>query len=452
MSEIHQQATPGDSGVRAYIPEPARNTEVIAQVDVVVCGGGPAGVGAALAAARNGAKTLLIESQMCLGGMATSGMVNRLGPYHDQKQIILGGIAWEVLSILIGRGLAQSPVICPPKDWMSYWLAFDPEGMKLVLDELMRDASVKVLLGAGAVAPIVSDNAMQGVIIESKSGRQAILAKAVIDATGDGDIAARAGAPFAVGRQGDGLTQPFTLFFKCLNMDWPVAFEYVKANHAELLKYAAEIGNDFVLAGTDNYLHSEETYFNCLHAHGLDGTRVDDLSRGAAQLRQMMWRNIELLRRHVPACRNVSLISSAAAVGVRETRRIAGDCELQIDDVLSGRQFDDQVYRYACFVDIHEPRPGRGSQHADRSLAPGQSYGIAYRCLLPQKIENLLVAGRCFSASHEALGSVRMMPSCMAMGQAAGAAAAMAVRSGLSPRRLPAAALRATLAHQGVLL
>ena len=165
-----------------------------------------------------------------------------------------------------------------------------------------------------------------------------------------------------------------------------------------------------------------------------------------------MWRNIEVLRRHVPACQKISLISSAAAVGVRETRRIAGEYELQIDDVLSGRQFDDQVYRYACFVDIHEPRPGRASGHADSCLAPGQSYGIPYRCLLPRKVENLLVAGRCFSASHEALGSVRMMPSCMAMGQAAGVAAAMAVRDGVPPRAVAPAALRAALARQGVVL
>jgi hypothetical protein len=289
--------------------------------------------------------------------------------------------------------------------------------------------------------------------MESKSGRQAILGKVVVDATGDGDVAARAGVPFKVGREGDRLLQPATLFFKCLNMNWPRASEYVSQNYGRLLEQARnEAGNDFVLAGTDSYLHAEETYFNCLHEHNIDGTKIDDLSRAAVELRKKMWRNTEVLRRHVPGCERVSLITSAAALGVRETRRVTGEYELQIEDVLSGRQFEDQVYRYACFVDIHEPVPGKRSKHSDRSLEPGLSYGIPYRCLLPKGVENLLVAGRCFSATHEALASARMMPSCMAMGQAAGTAAAIAVQTSKAPRELVVRALRDRLAGQGVSL
>jgi hypothetical protein len=435
------------------ITEPARRTPVFGTADVLVCGGGPAGVGAALAAARHGARTVLLEHAICLGGMATAGMVNRLGPYHDQRQIILGGIPWEVLRILIDRGLAQEPRIVAPKNWMDYWLVFDPEGMKRVLDELLYEAGVEVLFGAQVVAPIVDDGALSGVIIESKSGRQAVLARVVIDATGDGDVAARAGVPFAYGREGDGLAQPMTLFFKCLNMDWPRAFDYVSAHYEALTAQAREeVGNDFVLAGTDSYLHAEETYFNCLHEHGVDGTDVVDISRAAVALRRKMWGNIEVLRRHVPGCARVSLAASAAALGVRETRRITGAYTLQIDDVLAGRQFPDQVFRYACFVDIHEPQAGETSAHADRALAPGTSYGIPYRCLLPQGVEGLLVAGRCFSATHDALASARMMPSCMAMGQAAGTAAALAIAGDTTPRALSIDRLRAALAADGVML
>ncbi|MHC4887564.1 MAG: FAD-dependent oxidoreductase, partial [Planctomycetota bacterium] len=401
------------------IVEPSRETPVMADVDVVVCGGGPAGVGAALAAARGGARTLLCEYHHCLGGMATSGLVNRLGPYHDQNELILGGIPWEVLRILIDRGLAQEPIITDPKNWMDYWLVFDPGGMKLALEELLQAAGVEVLLGAQVVAPIVNDGAMGGIIIESKSGRRAIRAGVVIDATGDMDVAARAGAPYLMGRDGDGLMQPVTLFFKCLNMDWPRTWEYVGEHNAELVKAAREeTGNHFVLPGTDSYLHPEETYFNCLHEYAIDGTDVRETSRALMALRAKMWKNTEVLRNHVPGCERVSLSDSGAALGVRETRRLDGESTLTLDDVLGAREFDDQVYRYACFVDIHEPKPGERSEHADRNLEPGTSYGVPFRCLVPKGIENLLVAGRCLSATHDALASVRMMPSCMAMGEA----------------------------------
>lgn len=425
----------------------------MAEVDVVVCGGGPAGVGAALAAAREGMRTLLLENQICLGGMATAGMVNRLGPYHDQREIILRGIPWEVLRLLIERGLAQEPVVCEPANWHDYWLVFDPEGMKLVLDELLRQAGVEVSFDTRVVAPRMAGDEIAGVVAESKSGRQAFLGKVVIDATGDGDIAARAGAPFAMGREGDGLLQPMTTFFKCLNMDWPAARRYVEAHYGELVRRAVEeVGNPFVLPGTDSYLHKEETYFNCLHRHEVDGTRREDISRAATDLRKMMWGNLEILRRHVPGCERVSLSASAAAMGVRETRRFVGEYTLTVEDVLGGRQFADQVYRYACFVDIHAPKPGDKSALADRHPPPGQSYGVPYRCLLPLGVERLLVAGRCLSATHEALASVRMMPSCMAMGQAAGTAAALAVEGETTPRKVDPAHLRERLAAQAVRL
>ncbi len=435
------------------IREPARETRVASTADIVVCGGGPAGAAAALAAARAGARTVLVENQTCLGGMATAGMVNRLGPYHDQQAIVLRGIPWEILRTLVDRGLAQAPVICAPANWSEYWLVFDPEGMKHALDELLAAAGVEVWFDSRVVAPVMEGATMSGVIVECKSGREAVLAGVVIDATGDGDVAARAGAPFELGRPGDGRLQPATTFFKCLNMDWPAAFAYVRTHYAALVERAMEeTGNDFVLAGTDSYLHREETYFNCLHEHGVDGTSREALSRAVVSLRRKMWGNLEVLRRHVPGCENISLIASAAALGVRESRRIVGEYELTLDDVLGGRQFADQVYRYACFVDIHEPLPGARSASADRCPPPGQSYGVPFRCLVPRQVENLLVAGRCLSATHEALASVRMMPSCMAMGQAAGTAAAMAVQGSILVRQVDPRALRIRLMEQGVVL
>jgi hypothetical protein len=165
-----------------------------------------------------------------------------------------------------------------------------------------------------------------------------------------------------------------------------------------------------------------------------------------------MWGNTEVLRRHVPGCENVSLGASASMIGVRESRRIRGEYTLTVDDILAARQFEDQVYRYACYVDIHEPEPGEESAHNDRCLEPGLSYGVPYRCLVPRTVENLLVAGRSLSATHEALASVRMMPSCMAMGQAAGSAAALSLDANTAPRTINVATLRESLAKQDVLL
>jgi hypothetical protein len=448
------------------ISEPSRQTPVFEDADVVVCGGGPAGVGAAVAASRRGARVALVENQTCLGGMATAGMVNRLGPYHDQEKIILGGIPWELLRILVDRALAQEPEICAPATWKTwtreealrrhahpYWLVFDPEGMKRALDELVTGANVSLWFDTRVVEAVMSEDRICGVAVENKSGRGAIRGNVVIDATGDGDVAARAGARFALGREADGKLQPVTLFFKCLNVDWPRAFVYMQEHGAEVRKrIEKETAHEAILVGTDNLLHREETYFNCLHEHGVDGTRTEDITRALLNLREKMWANLEVIRRHVPGCETASLIASAPALGVRESRRIRGEYELTIDDILDGRQFEDQVYRYACFVDIHEPEPGKRSPYADRSLSPGLSYGVPYRCLVPQGIENLLVAGRCLSTTHEALASVRMMPSCMAMGQAAGTAAALCGASGVPPREVSVGRLRQMLAEDGVLL
>lgn len=436
------------------VVEPRREVPVVAEPEVLVCGGGPAGVGAALAAARQGADTMVIENELCLGGMATAGMLNRLGPYHDQEEVILGGIPLEILRRLIDRGMAQEPEPCTPEDWQRYWLVFDPEAMKLLLDEMMEEAGADVLLGARVVRPLVEEGRMRGVVIESKSGREGVLARHVVDATGDGDVAAAAGAPFGRGREGDRRVQPVTLMSKFLNEDWPTAFRHVREHHAELLETAREeVGNDFVWAGTDNALHPEETYYNCVHVYGVDATSRRDLTRAAVEMRRKLWRNMEFLRRHVPGCENISLITTAAAMGVRETRRIQGEYVLDIDDVLDARQFPDQVFRYGCYVDIHAVLPeGQRSEYADRNLEPGQSYGVPYRCLVPRGVEDMLVAGRCFSATHEALASVRMMPACMAMGQAAGTAAALALQRECHPRDLDTDDLRAALDAEGVIL
>ena len=444
---------------RQSIREPARETSVLAETDVIVCGGGPAGVGAALAAARNGARTLLIERGICLGGMATAGLMNRLGPYHDQKRPVVAGIPGEVLASLVAVGAAHPSMPCSRQDPERYWVPFDPETLKVVLDEMMQEAGVEVLFDVFAVGAIVDANAMAGVIVEGKMGRRAIQAKVVVDATGDGDVAARAGAPWVKGRQEDGLMQPITLMNKLHNQDWPTAKRYVSEHRDRLLRLREDAARGCdaapksIAVGTDNLLRADETYFNGQHVHGIDGTDPRQITRAAIEARREIWRNLRFLQQHVPGCKTAYLASTASLLGVRESRRILGEYVLTGDDVLQARDFDDAVARYACWIDVHTIDPSKPpGAYAGRGPEPGTSYAIPFRCLVPRTIENLLVAGRCFSASHEGLASARMMPCCMAMGQAAGAAAALCVKNSVSPRGLDVALLRRQLEAQNVIL
>jgi hypothetical protein len=438
--------------------EPGKELPVLAEVDVLVCGGGPAGVGAALAAARNGARTLLIEYQLCFGGQATSGMMNRLGPYHDQKNMILGGIPLEIARRLVEMKAALMPEPCPQDQPDRYWVPFDPEAMKVLLDELMTEAGVEFLFNTLVTQPIMAGNALRGAILENKAGRQAVFAKVVIDATGDADVAFRAGAVCGKGRERDGLMQPMGLLSKVHNLDFLPAREYFREHVEEIKELAKKEGAEGkpvpirYHCGTDNILREDETYFNASHVWKQDGTDPRNLTDAAIAGRRIIWNNFLFMKRHVPGWEKAYLSATASQLGVRETRWVQGGYVLTLDDVLNARQFPDQIVRYACWIDTHSVNPGEPDPNEGRGIEPGTSYGIPYRCLVPEKTENLLVAGRCFSGVHEARASARMIPCCMAMGEAAGTAAALAVQAGLSPRNIPVDALRKQLEKQGVML
>ena len=440
------------------LTEDSRQIPVCADVDVAVCGGGPAGVGAALAAARTGASVILLESQLCLGGQATSGMMNRLGPYHDERTIILRGIPWEVVETLVQRDAAHLPAPCPHDAPDRYWVPFDPEALKVLLDDMIEQAGVDVLLQTLVTDVVMQGNELRGIVVENKSGRQAVLARCIVDGTGDADVAARAGAPCGKGRETDGLMQPIGLLSTIHNLDFAQARAYTAAHGAELtdearrLRSANGIAPDRVHCGTDNLLREDETYFNASHAHGMDGTNARDITQVAIEARREIWRNLHFMKERVPGWERASLAATASLLGVRETRYIRGEYTLTLDDVLEGRNFDDGICRYACWIDTHGVVPGERPEHEGCPLEPGVSYAIPFRSLVPKQVENLLVAGRCFSGTPEARASARMIPACMAMGQAAGAAAALSVREGLPPRELPVGLLRDHLLAQGVVL
>jgi ribulose 1,5-bisphosphate synthetase/thiazole synthase len=452
------QSTDGKSG--DYVVEPERRIKVRDSVDVLVCGGGPAGIGAAIAAARNGANTLLLENLGALGGAGSNGIMNRLGPFHDQEKMIIGGIPMEILKSLV----AMKGAIMPrPVVWTretnnrpEYWAPFDPEILKILLDRMTEEAGVKILFNARVVGSIVENGRISGVFIESKSGREAVRAKIVVDATGDGDVAAWAGVDYEKGRD-DGWTQPVSIIYKVHNLDRDKARSTLAEQKEKIIAAARSRGEEiprFVTPGTDNFLRADETYYNEDQIHGADGTNVEHITKAWIEARKMIWQEFQFNKQYVAGYENASVALTASLLGVRETRRIVGEYVLNAEDVLTARKFPDAVCRYACYVDLHKvSRPGAPeSPMAQRIPKPGTSYDIPYRSLVPKKIDNLLVAGRCFSVTHEALASSRPMPSCMAMGQAAGTAAAMCADKAILPRKLDAASLRKTLAAQGVSL
>src|SRR5271157_4809795 len=333
-----------------YLVEPERRTKVRAHVDVVVCGGGPAGIGAAIAAARNGANTLLLENLGSLGGVGSNAIMNRLGPFHDQEKMIVGGIPMEILERLVALNGAIMP---RPVIWTratnnrpEYWAPFDPEILKLVLDRMTEEAGVKILFNTRVVGTVVNSGRTEGVLIESKSGREAVRAKIVIDATGDGDVAAWAGAPYEKGRPEDGWMQPVTVLYKVHNLDREKARRVLAEERAKIVGLARARGEDiprFLTAGTDNFLRADETYYNEDQIHGADGTNVEHVTKAWLDARKMIWQEFHFAKKHVPGYENAYVALTSSLLGVRETRRILGEYVLNAEDVLSARKFPDTV-------------------------------------------------------------------------------------------------------------
>jgi FAD dependent oxidoreductase len=456
---------------RRMITLPPRTATVAADVDVLVVGGGPAGLGAALGAAGVGVDVVLAERYGFLGGNATAALVMPLMSFHTQQarprradvttlmppdhgdgEAVVAGALHTLLERLVAAGGA-----IPPSQQTGFVVPFDPEVFKLVALDLLDDAGVTYLLHAFAT-DVIGHQRLEGVIFETKSGPVVIKARAIVDCTGDGDIAARAGAPFEVGRDHDDLVQPMTLMFRMVEFERAAFAAYVKTHpdqwrgvHGlwDLIAKATAAGDlqlpreDLLFFGTP---HEREVSVNSTRVTRVLGTEVWDLTYAEWQSRRQMRQIAAFLRRYVPGFEQAYVAQSGVNIGVRETRRILGDYQLTAADVLEARKFDDVIARASYPIDIHNPT---GSGTILQRLPPGEAYDIPLRCLLPQGVEHLIVAGRCISGSHEAHSSYRVMPIAMATGQGAGVCAALAARTGKTPRQVPAAHVQQELKRQG---
>jgi glycine/D-amino acid oxidase-like deaminating enzyme len=448
---------------------PPRRATVAAQTDVLVVGGGPAGFGAALGAAGAGARVVLAERQGFFGGHATAALVTILMSYHTQGEIsgevventllpadhgsgepIAAGVLTRLVDRLVAAGGALAPSLRT-----GFTVPFDPEVFKMVMLDMLDEAGVEFLLHAQA-SEVFGEGDVEGVVFETKSGPVVIRARCVVDCTGDGDVAAQAGAPFEIGRA-DGLVQPMTLMFRMARFDRPAFDAYVREHPEQwrscyglwdLISRATEAGEldlpreDILFFTTPQ---PTEVSVNSTRVAGL-GIDVWDLSRAECQARRQVRQISAFLCRYVPGFENAHLAQSGVHLGVRETRRIKGEYTLTGDDVLQGRTFDDVVARCCYPMDIHNPK---GSGTVLKRLPPGKAYDIPLRSLLPLEVDRLLVAGRCISGTHEAHSSYRVMPTSIGTGQAAGVCAALATKGGVVPRKVEAQDVQRELLRQG---
>lgn len=457
------------------IDEAPRKLEVIAEADVVVAGGGPGGLPAAVAAARNGAKTLLLERYGFLGGMATAGLIGPiLGHTASESETpILGGIPRELCCRLHAAGGAP-----PWEQALKAWgVRFDPEIMKIVLDRMVSEAGVEILLHSLVTDAIVEDSRITALVIESKSGRQAVMGKVFVDGTGDADIAFRAGVPTQLGRPLDNRPMAMGTMFRLGGARAPTEEE--RKVGAERVAAARERGELPVyntgVPGGNATMRSDQVTPNVTRWAG-DPTDVRDLTEGELAVRRDTARIVQFYRENVPGFEETYLAAIPTQIGVRESRRVEGEYALSGEDVVAARKFEDVIALGSWWIDAHCPL-GRilGNTHVCKRDCPadppcemllehrdelpaelyppaGSWYDIPYRCLVPRRIDNLLVSGRCISATHFGAAAARVMGTCMAIGEAAGTAAALCVQGDTPPRELPVGELQDALRAAGAIL
>jgi 2-polyprenyl-6-methoxyphenol hydroxylase-like FAD-dependent oxidoreductase len=403
--------------------------------DVIVAGGGPAGIGAGYTAAVRGAKTLVLEKGGRLGGMGVSALVS---PFSF---------------------CTESPIARMIAKRIGFGHSVDFHLADVRAYDLLKEAGADVMLHAHVLGPVMEGARVTGVRVQCEEGERTFKAKVVIDATGNGIVAAAAGVPYEEGRKSDGLVQPMSIMFTVGGFDPAKRFMCYSEEHArsrgcivngrkweDIVQDEIKAGRLPPEVGVIRLYPGRQKNINVVNAtqvNGLFGSRSADLTRAEIVARKQAAQIVDVMRRHLPGYGNASIAEMPAVVGVRETRRFEGVDRLTTEDVLSGRKREDAVARKCCFViDIHNPAGAGQADGHDKSVTGGarrvKPYDIPYGSLVPKKVDGLLFCGRCLSATHEALASCRVMGNAMATGVGAGAAAAEAVKKGIEVRAVDA--------------
>lgn len=443
------------------------------KTEVLVIGGGAAGFAAAVASARNGADTLLIEREQMLGGTATIGLV---GPFmtcynDDPTEQIVKGIFDELCVRMEKRGGAIHPSrVEGMTTYSSYYdrshchvTPFSSEVLAIVMEEMVQEAGAKILYHVQVCDVLTEEGKITGVLASLKEGLTLIEADTYIDCTGDADVAYYGGEEFVKGDEKDGIMQPVSLFFEVGNIDRDkfVGTLEEKKLKGELgipgencwswcIKEARENG-DWTIERNEIGNYEQPTKgrwkINTTRMTYVDATNTEEISKAVMEGRQQVQQVLHFLQKYVPGCENIELIQVASALGVRETRHVQGRYKLTAQDIMEKKHFDDAICTFAYAIDIHNSEGGGATfQQVDGY------YTIPFRCLVPMHIKNLLVAGRCISGTSEAAASYRVIPCCMATGQAAGTAAALAVKENVTPSDVDIRKLQDTLVSQGVVI
>ena len=443
-----------------HIDEPARRTPVLGETDVLVVGGGPGGLAAALGAAREGARVMLVERYGCFGGVIAQSMVGTIAWYRTTDLTVdAGGIGTEFER----RAKAMNASL-----EVNHYQVLDTEVFKFIADQMIEEAGIVPLLHTHIVDVVLEDGVITGVVTESKSGRQAILAKRVIDATGDGDLAARSGAPFRIDPKED--LEGATVNFGCSGIDLDRFIGYLLENpktvadwgdasgekeSAELSTYLREPFDKAKEAGEipadvrlESYWGSltdagEIPNMNAIHMAGIDSTDVRDLTRGEIEGRQRVMWAVAALKKYAPGFENARLRTIGASIGCRESRKIIGAYDLTEHDVLNQAEFDDTIGIFPEFLD--------GNNIAIMP-STGRYFQVPFRITVPLKVENLLVAGRCVAGDKVSHAATRQMMCCTVTGQGAGVASAVSLREGVRSREVGIGAVQDALRRQGVRL
>lgn len=425
-----------------------KHLEVKYETDVFIAGGGPAGIAAAVTAARNGCRVFVAEKEQCFGGAATSAGVPAFMRFSDGVNFVAGGIGKEVFDKLYEKGT----------DYRIIEFPIDAEKLKLIYDDMMASSGAEFLFETKLVDIVINEGKIDYVVLQGREELFAVKATIFIDATGDGMLAVKAGAPYEKG-DSEGHMMPATLCSMWGDIDWNVAL--VELGKDPDNRFLEEAFSDNVFTVKDPSLPGMWRYDshygggNIGHVFGVDGTDEVSLTSGMLEARRRMKEYLFYYNNYLEGYEKARVLSTAATLGIRETRRIVCDYMLKKEDYLKGADFYDEIGRYCYPVDIHshsvEAQDSTDDLYAI-GYEKGKSYAIPYRSLLPKNTQNLFVSGRCIGAEREMMGSTRVMPGCFITGMAAGMAAALCIKENILPREVDTEKLRTDLKKAGAYL